>query len=213
MQTVIGVVSQKGGVGKSTIARMIAVNYAAAGWETKIADLDLSQGTCLSWNSRRLSNEFSPLVSVEQFPTVSQAVRKSSGYDLLIFDGAPHSTAQTLDIAKASDLVVIPTGTSVDDLEPAVLLAHSLKAKKVETGKIRIAFSRIGNSEAELEEAKVYVESAGYDWLEGILYEKTAVRRAQDIGRCATETAFPTVNDANDQLLQSIIDAVTELTN
>jgi len=41
MALVIAVVSQKGGVGKSTCARLIAREYAQAGWNVKIADLDL----------------------------------------------------------------------------------------------------------------------------------------------------------------------------
>ena len=38
MTVMIGVVSQKGGVGKSTISRLVAREYAAAGWTVKIAD-------------------------------------------------------------------------------------------------------------------------------------------------------------------------------
>lgn len=38
--TVIAVVSQKGGVGKSTIARLTARELAANGFNTLIADLD-----------------------------------------------------------------------------------------------------------------------------------------------------------------------------
>ena len=62
MALVIGVVSQKGGVGKSTLARLIACNYAASEWMVKIADMDLAQGTCTSWNRRRLQNEIEPKV-------------------------------------------------------------------------------------------------------------------------------------------------------
>ena len=52
----IGVISQKGGVGKSTTARLIAVNSAMAELDTKIIDLDIQQGTCTAWNSRRMQN-------------------------------------------------------------------------------------------------------------------------------------------------------------
>jgi MinD-like ATPase involved in chromosome partitioning or flagellar assembly len=38
----IGVVSQKGGVGKSTLCHLIAREYAAGSWNVKIADLDPS---------------------------------------------------------------------------------------------------------------------------------------------------------------------------
>src|SRR5215467_13387540 len=40
MAIIIGVVSQKGGVGKSTIARLVAREFAAQGWQVKIGDLD-----------------------------------------------------------------------------------------------------------------------------------------------------------------------------
>jgi Mrp family chromosome partitioning ATPase len=52
-ELIIGVVSQKGGVGKSTLARLIAREYAQAGWRVKIADLDIQQCTAFSWQARR----------------------------------------------------------------------------------------------------------------------------------------------------------------
>ena len=39
MAIFLGIVSQKGGVGKSTLARLVAREYAEAGWDVKIADL------------------------------------------------------------------------------------------------------------------------------------------------------------------------------
>jgi cellulose biosynthesis protein BcsQ len=45
MAIIIGVVSQKGGVGKSTITRLVARELAAQDWQVKIADLDISQAT------------------------------------------------------------------------------------------------------------------------------------------------------------------------
>jgi len=38
---IIAIASQKGGVGKSTLARLIAREYAQAKWNVKIADLDI----------------------------------------------------------------------------------------------------------------------------------------------------------------------------
>ena len=110
MAIVVGVVSQKGGVGKSTIARLLAREYASAGWQAKIADLDIAQGTSFSWQARRLRNDIKPAVAVERFGTVEQALHVADHYDLLILDGPPHSTAGTLRIAQASDLIVLPSG-------------------------------------------------------------------------------------------------------
>ena len=56
----IGVVSQKGGVGKSTLSRMIACEYARSGWNVKIADMDASQGTSFNWQRRRIEHNRAP---------------------------------------------------------------------------------------------------------------------------------------------------------
>jgi chromosome partitioning protein len=56
MAVLVGLVSQKGGVGKSTLARLVAREYATAGWNVKIADLDTAQGTSFNWQARRLQH-------------------------------------------------------------------------------------------------------------------------------------------------------------
>jgi len=137
MALVIGVVSQKGGVGKSTCARLIVREYAHAGWDVKIADLDVSQGTSFDWHVRRLQQQLQPSVAVERFGTVEQALKARAHYDLLVMDGAPHSTTATLKIVEPSTLAVLPTGLSLEDLKPQVLLAHELgeeRNRQAETG-------------------------------------------------------------------------------
>ena len=130
---------------------------------------------------------------------------------MIVFDGAPHSTSKTLEIALVSSLVILPTGMALDDLEPTIKLAHELKKHKVNPQKIAIAFSRVGNSDAEFAEATAYVEASGYHLLDGALYEKTAIRRASDEGKCATETSFRTINEKADILVQSIVNRIDEL--
>ena len=205
MPVLIGVVSQKGGVGKSTLARLIAREYAAAGWEVKLADLDTAQGTSTSWQSRRLRETLEPKISVEQFQTVTQSLRDQSQYDLLVFDGAPHSSQMTREIARVADILLLPTGLSVDDLEPTVLLANEIVERGTERQKLAFALCRVGDSDLELAEARCYVERAGYTLLAGAIPEKTAYRRASDTGRAVTETRFPSLNTKAEQLAQSII--------
>ena len=216
MTLLIGIVSQKGCVGKSTLARLIAREYAQAGWNVKIADLDVSQGTSFNWQARRLQNQIDPSVPVERFGTVDQALKQRDHYDLLILDGPPHSTSGTLRIAEASDLVVLPTGLALDDMEPSVLLAHELAKKGVLKSKIAFAFCRVGESLHEIAEAQEYIRQAGYRVLygrvlDGTVPEKIAYRRASDEGKTLTETRFSSLNERGDQLAQNIIDLVTRL--
>ena len=211
MTLILAIVSQKGGVGKSTLARLIAREYAAADWNVKIADLDIGQGTSFNWQSRRLQQQVEPIIAVERFGTVKQALKVASHVDLLILDGPPHSTAGTLKIAEASDLVILPTGLSLDDLQPSVLLAHELVKKGIAREKIAFALCRVGDSNLELIEAQTYITEAGYRVLTGSIPEKIAYRRASDAGRALTETRFPSLNDRSDELAQSVINLVTKL--
>jgi chromosome partitioning protein len=210
MALIIGVVSQKGGVGKSTLARLVAREYAHAGWTVKIADLDVQQGTSFNWQARRLQNAIEPTIPVERFATVEQALKVAPQYDLLILDGPPHSTSGTLKIAQAAELSILPTGLALDDLEPSVLLAHELVKKDIPRDKLAFALCRVGDSEGEIQEARSYISQAGYLALPGELPERTAYRRAADLGRALTETGFQSLNGRADALAQSIIDQIVK---
>ena len=84
MAWIVGFISQKGGVGKSTKARALAREASACGIKTKLADLDLEQATSAEWHRRRLSAGLSPVASVEVFSTAKQAIESAGDFDLLI---------------------------------------------------------------------------------------------------------------------------------
>lgn len=73
MGAIIALVSQKGGVGKSALARTLAREAAAAGLTVKLADLDVQQGTCTDWNRDRNAAGSEPSISVESFRSNSVA--------------------------------------------------------------------------------------------------------------------------------------------
>lgn len=211
MTLIIAICAQKGGVGKSTLARLTAREYSAAGWNVKIADLDVSQGTSFNWQGRRLQRQAQPVIAVERFGSAEDAIRASSHLDLLVIDAPPHSTAATLKMARQAHAVLLPTGLSLDDMQPQVLLAHELVKKGVAKSKIAFALCRVGDSHLELVEAQTYVTDAGYRILKGAIPEKTAYRRASDEGCALTETRFPSLNARADRLAQSIVNLVSEL--
>ena len=68
---IISLISQKGGVGKSALSRLIAVEYAKAGWSVKIGDLDTGQGSTANWKARRDQNGIDPEIPVEKYATVA----------------------------------------------------------------------------------------------------------------------------------------------
>ena len=211
MTYVIGMVSQKGGVGKSTLARMMPREFVAGGLTTKIADLDTQQQTCTNWAGRRAENKVEPEVQVQSFPSVRSALEEASRFDALIIDGKPNASDQTVEIAKAADLLLIPTGQTVDDLHPGVVLAHSLRKKGVESDKIAFAMFKTTGSERENAAAREYLAQAGYLVLNGEVSVSTAYGSASDIGRAITETSFRSLNERASRLAQSVIDRMAEL--
>jgi chromosome partitioning protein len=144
MVLIVGCVSQKGGVGKSTLARLLAREYAANDWKVKAADLDPGHATSYHWQSRRLQRAIEPTISIEQFNTVEKALAQADHYDLLILDGPPHSSAGTLKIAQASSLLLLPTGLTIDDLEPTVRLAHELVKNGIPRNRFVFVLCRAG---------------------------------------------------------------------
>jgi len=200
----LGLVSQKGGVGKSTLARLIAREFAECGWRVAIADLDTAQITSTEWALRRSRAGRLPSISVAPARSVREVLSKNGETDLLIFDAPPHSMQGTKAIAQASNLVVLPTGLSLDDLRPTVLLAHELVGAGIPSEQIAIALCRVGDRAREIEEARDYVASAGYHVLSGSLPERTAYRRIADQGGALTEVLFPTLRERAEELAASI---------
>lgn len=204
----IACLSQKGGVGKSTVSRLIARTYASAGWRVKIADFNVKQKTSVDWVALRMSNELKPEIAAEAFTSVKTAVNQD--YDLMVLDGRPDSDTSTLDCAKAADLIVIPTGLSLDDLKPQVLFAHELVARAISKRRILFVFNKTSDSSIAVQDARDYITGAGYIVAETDLQHRVGYQIAQNSGRAASETTFPSLNDRADALAQEIVTKATE---
>jgi len=206
----IGVVSQKGGVGKSTLVRALAVEYARNDFTVKIADMDLKQGTITEWDRIRKQHGTIPHLETQSFSKVKDVLKQERSYDVIIFDGAGQANAQTLEIAKASDFIVLPTGMGRDDLLPQVKLAHELRKHGLAQKKIAFALSRVSDSQAEQRAAEEFIQDAGY-WLAGYIQERTSISQSHDNGLAANETRYESINRVVDELIQKVGDKINQV--
>lgn len=208
MSTIIAFISQKGGVGKSTFARALATVASSHNLKVKIADLDTQQGTSLDWHRIRLNANINPIVYVEAFSSAKEALKISEEFDLLIIDGPARTSKGTLEIAQHADLIIQPTGASIDDLKPAVKEFHALIKEGISRNKLLFALNHIG-TEAEDAECRRYIQEAGYSILNGYLPERPAYRQAQNNGCSITETPYKGLKSKAETVIQSIIDNIS----
>lgn len=212
MATKVSMLSQKGGVTKTTMARLFARAYAFNRWRVKICDFDLGQRTASEWGAKRLAAGFTPAIEVQAFATVEQALEQDPHYDLLVMDGRGFADKLTLDMARASDAIFLPSGLATDDLAPTVRLAHELRKAGIPPARIAIVLGRTGTSETEIAEARDYVSQAGYKVLARTLSEKAGYRAAHDVGKAADEARAPTLRISAKHLAEEMAAHVTALT-
>ena len=112
---VLAIVSQKGGVGKSTLAVHLASESAAQGKRALLVDLD-PQGSAMEWANRR--GNLPPDVSGANPASLGREIARAAedGYDFVVIDTAPHADHAALQAARAADLVAIPCRPSTFDL-------------------------------------------------------------------------------------------------
>ncbi len=213
MAYIVGMVSQKGGAGKSTLAQLFARELASGGFSVKIADLDTQQTSSAEWAADRADNEIEPSIRCETFADVRQAIGEAGNFDAYILDGKPNSSLQTFEIARASDLVVVAVRQSKRDLRPAVKLANDLADNHgVDPAKIVFAMNQTTDSDADVRAARRYLENSDYEVLSGWVALSTGYSTAMDAGKAITETSFLTLNKKAELLAQSIINKLGSLT-
>jgi len=113
----IGLLAQKGGAGKTSLALHWAVE-ADVGKKTSVAVIDIDlQGSAASWSLRR--EKGTPIMLQANEDNVREAVEvcEKNGMDYVFIDTMPRVERSTLEAAKVSDLAVIPCGPAILDIE------------------------------------------------------------------------------------------------
>ncbi|MTH80146.1 ParA family protein [Paracoccus aestuariivivens] len=112
---VIAIAMQKGGVGKSTLARSLAVAAARDGLSVLILDMDAQQSVS-QWAERRDADM--PVVVFSTENELPKRLDQAKGVaDLVIIDTPPARSTEAPAAVEAADLVLLPTTPDVEPLE------------------------------------------------------------------------------------------------
>ena len=112
---IIGVLNQKGGVGKTTLSVNLAAALSLSGKRTLLIDAD-PQGSALDWQASRQGDNLFPVVGLAK-PTLHKDVPDlGANYECVVIDGPPRVNDLARSAILASDLVLIPVQPSPYDV-------------------------------------------------------------------------------------------------
>lgn len=205
---IISCIGQKGGGAKSTIARTLAAGFTEAGWKTHLADIDEKQQTSLKWCKRR-EDAGLPVIDCGLYRRVDTAVKLKDQYHLLIIDGRPAAETTSLDVAMESDLVLVSTGTTIDDLEPSLELVRELVKKGISQDKIVFIVAK-SPSDSEGIKAQETIKAWGFCVLNSVIPFKTSYGNALDQGRSLSETPFKSLNTIAKNMTEEVHDFINK---
>ena len=112
---VIGILNQKGGVGKTTLSTCLSVAYEQDKKSVALIDLD-PQATACFWSDTR--EDATPAVVSIQPVRLKSIIEgaKSNNTDIVIIDGAAVQKEIAYDVGQIADYVLIPTKPAVFDV-------------------------------------------------------------------------------------------------
>lgn len=186
MQTV-GIMKRKGGVGASTLTVHLAVAAAEAGRKPLILDVD-EQQSCIGWNQDRTQRYEGVLpgvaaAEVRQLPGLIEKA-EGMGYDLVLIDTPPHTSATTAAVARVVDLAIVPTQPSKIDLRTLSSMLHMVASTETP---FTVVLNRCPYRAPEVGQARAWLDGAGVPVWAGEIGDRAVFKRSFAVGEGVTE--------------------------
>jgi chromosome partitioning protein len=204
--------SQKGGVGKSTLARSTAVALACAGRKVLLADFDVEQRTCLRWQAQRQARRLEPAIDVAKFSKEAKLERLAHQYDDVVMDTRGQHDALSLDLAVASDVIFLPSSFSLDDISPTLTVIEAFRRGGIPPSRVAVVFCRTGGSARQAQHARSILAMNNIAALDAVLPQRdgfVSLSATGRTGREAPSARLRSIAMAVDQAMLDFIDAAT----
>jgi chromosome partitioning protein len=203
---------QKGGVGKSTLARSTAVALACAGRKVLLADFDDAQRTCLRGQAQRQARRLEPAIHVAKLAKEKKLNKVSPGYDDVVMDTRGQHDELSLDLARAADVIFLPCSFSLDDVSPTLKVVESLRSAGIPSSRVAVVFCRTGGSARQEQHARSILEMNEIAALDAVLPQKdgfVSLCATGRTGREAPNASLRSIAIAMDEAVLQFIESAT----
>ncbi len=205
----LAIAMQKGGVGKSTLTKALAVAGAKAGFNVLVLDMDTQQSTA-QWAQRRTMEL--PVVRFATEIDLPKLLRQAeeAGCDLVIIDTPPARSTEAPAAVEYSDFVLVPCTPDIEAYEQLPRTARLAKT----TGKPAAAVLTMAqpNSRAEEEVARAVFDTVNIQMVPTVLHRFKVHRDASREGITAQEMEADSKAAAEIQSIWDWVAAQLQLT-
>lgn len=200
MPRVLAITSEKGGVGKSTLALHLAGALTERGLHVAVIDEDLRVGSSLRWAARSAARgvplPFAVLSAADVRP------RRLAALDAVLIDteGSPKRKALR-ELAAQADLMLVPSSPGALELESARDLLEFLEREAGASRRARVVLTRVPPAGRSGEEAREDLREAGLTVCNTLVHHCAAYVHAAEQGALVSSVRGPRAKAAWTEVL------------
>jgi chromosome partitioning protein len=180
---VVSLISQKGGVGKTTLATALAVAAHRDGKQAFLVDLD-PQASASFWMDTRQDDALAiSAIPASRLSHVLEAAKLASA-DIAIIDTPPFAKDIAFEAAQHADLVMIPTRPAVLDV---MAMTRTIELIKAFDKQATVVLTFCPPTGKEVDDTETAVRALDVDLCPVHIGQRIAYSRAQQNGQAAQE--------------------------
>ncbi|AAF11242.1 ParA family protein [Deinococcus radiodurans] len=197
MPKVIAITSEKGGVGKSTLAVHLTGALIERGLDAALIDEDGRVGSSLRWARRREEGLGFPVLDADEVKP-----KKLAALDAVLIDTEGRPRRKDLRaLAERADLILIPSGPTMLELEATRELLDFFEDEGA-ARRVRVVLTRVPPTGQAGEQAREDLRDDGWTVCNTALRSYTVYQKAAELGALCRDVRDPRAEQAWDDVLR-----------